>query len=259
MCFWHRQEKASLKVATSGTAASGGAAAAAGAAATGGANVAAGGATAAPAAGDKCKGFGALADMSLAAPDGELVEADMAKKGAADKDFLAAVMALAAQVEKCESDAACPAASQCVKAGTDCEPDFIPFMKVTKCGASVIAKITKAFNRAKAADAKKAKAKVATAKVAVTAAKAKKEKADKEVAACGDTCAPEVKVAASTAASEYEAAQRTETEAATKASNADASASNAADAATKADAESGAAPVAVGAAAVAGVVFAQLF
>ena len=218
--------------------------------------------------GDKCKGFGTMADVSLAAPDGELTE-EAAAKNAGDKDFSSARQAMAAQNNLCAISSACPAATFCVKAGSDCETDSLPFLKSNKCDASILAKVTRAFKRATAANVKKYEAKAATAKAAATTAKAKKEAADAAVAKCGETCAADVKAAAATANDVYVAAQRKETKTAEELSNQVASAANAdaaaAKAVTKADdvteTDSGAASVAVGAAtaAVAGVVFAQLF
>lgn len=210
--------------------------------------------------GDMCKGMGVFAQMSLESPDGEPTKADM-DTAMQDKNTLAAFQTIQAQGSKCGADKACDGgtASYCIKAGEDCEPDFIPFLKSNKCGSSIIAKVTKAMARSKAADLVEAKAELATATAKVAELKAEKETADAELVKCGDTCSQAEKTAATTAKGEYEAAQRTETAAATKSSNKVASVANADVAAQTGAAENGAAQVAVGAAVVLGVLTAQLF
>lgn len=208
--------------------------------------------------GDMCKGISSFAQMSLDAPDGEPTEADMAK-AMQDKNTMAALQTLKAQDSKCVADKACARANSCIKAGEDCEPDFIPFLKTLKCGGSIIAKVAKAMAREKAADLVKAKAELATATAKVAELKAEKEAADAVLVKCGDTCSQAETTAAETAKTVYVAAQQTETAAATKSSNKAASAANGKEAAATADAESGGAQIAVGAAAVVGVLAAQLF
>jgi len=208
--------------------------------------------------GDMCKGIDIYAEISLHSPDGEPTEAAVAKV-MQDKDFGAAFTAINTQSKNCAEDSYCGIGGYCIKAGEDCEPDFIPFLKSRKCGSSIIAKVAKAMARSKAADLVEAKAEVATAKVAVTKAKAEKEAADAVLVKCGDTCSQAETTAAETAKNVYVAAQQTETAAAAKSMNKAASAANGEEAAATADAESGAAQVAVGAAAVVGVLAAQLF